>query len=43
LVLDLSVKKATGQLLGGRNKQDFQDPEGKGDAREKTVHHVLER
>ena len=29
LVLDLSVKKAVGQLLGGRYRQDFQVPGGK--------------
>jgi hypothetical protein len=40
LVLDLSVKRAMGQLLGGRFRQDFQVPRGKGNAR---VHHALER
>jgi hypothetical protein len=30
LVLDLSVKKAIGQLLGGRYMQDFQVSGGKG-------------
>jgi hypothetical protein len=28
LVLDLSVKKAMGQLLGGRGRWDFQVPGG---------------
>jgi hypothetical protein len=26
LILDLSVKKAMGQLLGGRDRRDFQVP-----------------
>ena len=30
MVLDLSVKKARDQLLGGRYRRDFQVPEGKG-------------
>jgi hypothetical protein len=30
LVLDLSVKKALSQLLGGRYRQDFQVPEEEG-------------
>jgi hypothetical protein len=31
LVLDLSVKKAMGQVLSRRYRQDFQVPGGKGD------------
>lgn len=34
LVLDLSVKKARGQLLGGRYKQDFWVPGEKGRCKE---------
>ena len=34
LVLDLSVKKAKGQLLGGRYRWDFQVPGGKGRCQE---------
>jgi hypothetical protein len=35
LVLDLSVKKARSQLLGGRNRQDLWIPKGKGSCRER--------
>jgi hypothetical protein len=31
LLLDLSIKKVESQLLGRRNKWDFQVPGGKGD------------
>jgi hypothetical protein len=34
LVLDLSVKKAMGQLLGGRYRQDFRDFQVPGGERE---------
>ena len=46
MVLDLSVKKATGQLLGGSDWCNFQVPGGKsGDIRKENnrVHHALER
>jgi hypothetical protein len=47
LVLDLSVKKAKGQLLGGRDRWDFCVPGGKQrdvrDERQSMVRHLMKK
>jgi hypothetical protein len=41
LVLDLSVKKAMGQLMGRKYRQDFQVPGGKRDARKERMEFAM--